>query len=36
MIDVHQLCAQQLEVAMKRHRAQPLPLEKKLQIVGEL
>jgi hypothetical protein len=30
------VCAQQLEVAMKRHRGQPLPLEKKLQIVGEL
>jgi hypothetical protein len=29
------VCAQ-LEVAMKRHRGQPLPMEKKLQIVGEL
>jgi hypothetical protein len=30
------VCAQQLEVTMKRHRGQPLPLEKKLQIVGDL
>jgi hypothetical protein len=29
-------CVRSLEVAMKRHRGQPLPLEKKLQIVGEL
>jgi hypothetical protein len=39
MIDVLNssvVCAQQVEVAMKRHRGQPLPLEKKLQIVGEL